>query len=421
MTHSTFSRRLEATDANQTGRHGGAFVKFPFNPKEVCILTVHFSSLELSDRRKAVAAELADRGLDGLLMFRQESMYYLTGYDTFGYVFFQCLYMGADGETMMLLTRTPDLRQARHTSVIEDIRLWHDAEGVNPAEDLRRILAEHGLGGKRLGIETDAYGLTGFNLKRVEAAFGSFCELVEASDLVTRLRMVKSPAEIEYVREAARLADLGLDRAADVAAPGAFEGDVLAALQGAIFKGGGDFPANEIIIGSGPRALLFRSAAGMRRMDQVDQLSLEWAGSYRHYHAAMMRTIAVGEASDYQCSLHSAVREAIEAMTEALSPGRPVGEVDDAHRRVLDAAGLKEHRFAACGYALGTTFSPNWMDKPMLYSGNPVLAEPGMVFFLHCIVTDSDRGIAMSLGYTCLVTDDGREVLSKRPLDMIVV
>ena len=384
-------------------------------------MTVHFTNEELAARRKSVADELADRGLDGLLMFRQESMYYLTGYDTFGYVFFQCLYMGADGETLTLLTRTPDLRQAEHTSMIEDIRLWYDAEGVNPADDLREILEEHGARGKRLGIETDAYGLTGYNLKRVEAALDSFCELVEVSDLVTSLRMVKSPAEIEYVREAARLADLGLDRAVEVAAPGIFEGDVLAALQGAIFEGGGDFPANEVIIGSGPRALLFRSAAGMRRMDPIDQLSLEWAGSYRHYHAAMMRTLAVGEASGYQRNLHSAVREAIEAMTESLSPGRPVGEVDDAHRRVLDAAGLKEHRFAACGYSLGTTFSPNWMDKPMLYSGNPVLAEPGMVFFLHCIVTDSDRGVAMSLGYTCLVTDTGREVLSKRPLDMIVV
>jgi Xaa-Pro aminopeptidase len=384
-------------------------------------LTVHFTNEELAARRKSVADELADRGLDGLLMFRQESMYYLTGYDTFGYVFFQCLYMGADGETLTLLTRTPDLRQAEHTSVIEDIRLWYDAEGVNPADDLREILEEHGARGKRLGIETDAYGLTGYNLKRVEAALDSFCELVEVSDLVTSLRMVKSPAEIEHVREAARLADLGLDRAVEVAAPGIFEGDVLAALQGAIFEGGGDFPANEVIIGSGPRALLFRSAAGMRRMDPIDQLSLEWAGSYRHYHAAMMRTLAVGEASGYQRNLHSAVREAIEAMTESLSPGRPVGEVDDAHRRVLDAAGLKEHRFAACGYSLGTTFSPNWMDKPMLYSGNPVLAEPGMVFFLHCIVTNSDRGVAMSLGYTCLVTDTGREVLSKRPLDMIVV
>ena len=384
-------------------------------------MPIHFAAEELAARRKAAADALADRGLDGLLMFRQESMYYLTGYDTFGYVFFQCLYMGADGETMTLLTRTPDLRQAEHTSVIEDIRLWYDAEGVNPAENLKGILDEHGARGKRLGIETDAYGLTGFNLKRVEAAMSGFCDLVEASDLVTGLRAVKSPAEIGYVREAARLADLGLDRAVETAGPGVFEGEVLAALQGAIFEGGGDFPANEVIIGSGPRALLFRYAAGMRKMDPVDQLSLEWAGSYRHYHAAMMRTIAVGEASGYGRGLHSAVREAMEAMTEALSPGRPVGEVDDAHRRVLDAAGLKEHRFAACGYSLGTTFAPNWMDKPMLYSGNPVLAEPGMVFFLHCIVADSDRGVAMSMGYTCLVTGDGHEVLSERPLDLIVV
>lgn len=108
-------------------------------------------------------------------------------------------------------------------------------------------------------------------------------------------------------------------------------------------------------------------------------------------------------------------------MTGALSPGRPVGEVDDAHRRVLDAAGLQKHRYAACGYSLGTTFSPNWMDWPMLFSGNPVPAQPGMVFFLHCIVTDSERGVAMSLGRTCLVTETGSEVLSTRPLELIVV
>jgi Xaa-Pro dipeptidase len=384
-------------------------------------MSVHFAKAELAARREAAAAELARRDLDGLLVFRQESMYYLTGYDTFGYVFFQCLYMGADGETLTLLTRTPDLRQAEHTSVISDIRVWYDAEGVDPAEDLKDILEEHGCTGKRLGVETNGYGLTGFNLKRVEAALDAFCELVEASDLVTRLRVVKSEAEISYVREAARLADLGLDRAVEKAAPGAFEGDVLAALQGAIFEGGGDFPANEVIIGSGPRALLFRYAAGMRRMDPVDQLSLEWAGSYRHYHAAMMRTLCVGEASGYQRHLFSVVREALEEMTGALAPGRPVGEVDDAHRRVLDAAGLEEHRYAACGYSLGTTFSPNWMDWPMLFSGNTVPAEPGMVFFLHCVVADSGRGVAMSLGHTCLVTKTGREVLSARPLELIVV
>ena len=127
-------------------------------------MALHFTAEELAARRKAAADELADRGLDGLLLFRQESMYYLTGYETFGYVFFQCLYMGADGETLSLLTRTPDVRQAEHTSVIEDIRVWYDAEGADPAWDLKEILEEHGCGGKRLGIETDAYGLTGYNL-----------------------------------------------------------------------------------------------------------------------------------------------------------------------------------------------------------------------------------------------------------------
>ena len=161
---------------------------------------IHFSPEELAARRKAASGELVGRGLDGLLVFRQESMYYLTGYDTFGYVFFQCLYMGADGETLTLLTRTPDVRQAEHTSVIKDIRVWYDAEDANPAVDLKEILEEHGCRGKRLGIETDAYGLTGYNLKRVEAALDGFCELVEASDLVTALRAVKSPAEIEYVQ-----------------------------------------------------------------------------------------------------------------------------------------------------------------------------------------------------------------------------
>ena len=114
-------------------------------------MPTHFAADELAARRKAAAEGLADSGLDGLLMFRQESMYYLTGYDTFGYVFFQCLYMGADGETLTLLTRTPDVRQAEHTSMIPDVRVWYDAEGVNPAEDLKGILEEPRVWGRTLG------------------------------------------------------------------------------------------------------------------------------------------------------------------------------------------------------------------------------------------------------------------------------
>lgn len=382
-------------------------------------MALHFNPEEFAGRRARTIRALEERGLDGLLMFRQESMYYLTGYDTFGYVFFQCLYLGADGR-LALLTRAPDLRQARHTSVVEDVRVWVDGPDAAPAAELREMLREFGLAGRRLGVEYDAYGLTHANGRRLEAAMDGFCALEDASDLVSRLRVVKSASELAYVRRAAELADRALDAAHEVIAPGAFEGDVLAAMHGAVYRGGGDDPANEFIIGSGRDALLCRYFSGRRHLDPVDQITLEFAGAYRHYHACLMRTIPVGRADPRHVEMHAVTVEAMAACLDALRPGEPVGGVFDAYARVCDAAGMRPHRMNATGYSLGTTFAPNWMDWPMFYAGNPVPIEPGMVFFLHMILMDSERGIAMCPGQTAIVTERGAEVLSKCPLDLVV-
>jgi len=383
-------------------------------------MTLHFTVEEYARRRTRACAAMERAGLDGLLMFRQESMYYLTGYDTFGYVFFQCLYLGADG-TMTLLTRAPDLRQARQTSVIEDVRVWVDGPEAEPAVELRAILDEHGCRAKRLGVEYEAYGLTARNGKRLDAALEGFCALDDASLLVSRLRAIKSEAEIVFARSAAALADSALDRAHALARPGAFEGDILAAMQGAIFRGGGDYPANEFIIGSGQGALLCRYFAGRRHLDPEDQLTLEWAGADRHYHAAMMRTIRIGKPPPEQIDMHRAVEEALHATEAALAPGRTIGEAFDAHATVLDRAGYRAHRLNACGYSLGAMFSPSWMDWPMLYHGNPIEVAPGMVIFVHMIVFDDNRGLATCLGRTSVIGARGAKPLSTAPLDFIVV
>jgi Xaa-Pro dipeptidase len=380
---------------------------------------LHFTREELAERRRKACAALAARGLDGLLCFRQESMFYLTGYDTFGYVFFQCLYLGADGRTT-LLTRAPDLRQARHTSDIADIRIWVDREDASPAKELCAILDEHGCRGKRLGVEWDAYGLTAANGRALEAALAGFATLEDASRLVSELRLVKSVAEIAFVRRAAELADEAWAEAVRLAQPGAFEGDILAAMQGAVFRGGGDDPANEYIIGSGRDALLCRYFTGRRHLDPQDQLTLEFAGAYRHYHACLMRTICIGTPPARQLKMYEVAREALLACEAAMTPGEPMANVFEAHARVIDAHGMSEHRLNACGYSLGTTFAPNWMDWPMFYAANPTIMRPGMVFFLHMIIFDSAHGLAMTLGRTSLVTGRGAEPLSKAALDLVL-
>lgn len=381
-------------------------------------MAIHFEEQELAERRSRACAAMQADGIDALLMFRQESMFYLSGYDTFGYVFFQCLVLTQGGD-MTLLTRAPDLRQAQNTSVIKDIRIWVDGPNADPASELRDILSEHKLQGQTVGIEYDAYGLTAANGKRLENALEGYCTMRDASRLVSQLRVVKSAAEIAYVRRAAELADDALDAAIRVAAPGVSEGSVLAAMQGAIFEGGGDYPGNPFIIGSAEDALLCRTKTGRRDLSANDQLNLEWAGAYRHYHAAMFRTMVFGDVPDRQKQMYTAAYDALMAVEDTLRPGNTIGEVFQAHADVIDKAGMKEHRLHACGYSLGTTYAPNWMDWPMLYADNRVIVEPGMVYFCHMIIFDSDQQLAMCLGETVLTTDGAAERLSRCSLDMI--
>ena len=382
-------------------------------------MALHFDRAEYARRIKTTIAAMESQGLDGLLMFQQESMYYLTGYDTFGFCFFQCLYLGVDGK-LALLTRSADLRQAQHTSIIEDIRIWTDAAGAKPATQLRDMLKSLGAKGKRLGVENQSYGLTHANGKELDAALEGFAKLSDASDLVNMIRVVKSPAELRYVRKAGELGDAALKAAVRKTKPGADEGEILAAQQGAIFAGGGDYPANEFIIGSGRDALLCRSKSGRRKLSKKDQLTLEWAGVYRHYHAAFMRTLIIGKPSKQHLAMDEACREALSAVEEQLVPGRTAGDVFAAHACVMDAHGMKDHRLNACGYSLGAKFTPSWMDSPMFYKDNPVVIGPGMVFFAHMILMNSEAGAAFCLGRTYIIGEKKPEPVSKASLGMII-
>ncbi len=382
-------------------------------------MALHFDFFEFQARIKAATASLQKNELDGLLMFQQESMYYLTGYDTFGFCFFQCLYLGADGK-LALLTRSADLRQAQHTSIIEDIRIWTDQAGAQPATQLRDMLESLGAKGKRLGIETNSYGLTHYNGKEVDAAMDGFCTLVESTHLVDRLRLVKSEAELSYVRKAGKLGDEALKAGIKKARAGADEGDILAAQHKAIFSGGGDYPANEFIIGSGRDALLCRYKSGRRKLSKRDQLTLEFAGVYRHYHAAFMRTLIIGKPSKQHRAMDEACRAALEEVESVLRPGKTAGDVFEAHAGVIDKHGMQRHRLNACGYSLGAKFTPSWMDFPMFYRGNNVELSAGMVFFAHMILMDSDAGAAYCLGRTYIIGAKKPEPVSKFPLSLIV-
>lgn len=381
-------------------------------------MALHFELSEFDARRERLIAKMAEEKLDAMLLFAQESMYWLTGYDTFGYCFFQTLVVKSDG-SMTLLTRSADLRQARNTSTIENILVWVDRPNADPTLDLKNLLSDLDLLGAKIGVEYDTHGMTGRVARLLDNQLASFCQMIDASYLVSTLRLVKSPAEIAYARRAGQLADEALDAAVELIKPGADEAAILAAMQGAVLAGGGDYPANEFIIGSGADALLCRYKAGRRRLDAKDQLTLEWAGVSAHYHAAMMRTVVIGEQDFRQKELYSACLQNLTAIEDVLQPGKTFGDVFDVHARVMDERGLTRHRLNSCGYSLGARFSPSWMEHQMFHTGNTQEITSDMTLFVHMIVMDSDSGTAMTLGQTYLTTDGAPEPLSRHSLDLL--
>ena len=335
---------------------GAAFQEIEAKTAGGRTVALRFPQEEHATRLVATRAELHRRGLDALLVFAQESHYYLTGYDTSGFVFFQVGVITADRRPTVLLTRRPDLRQAEVASLYDDIRIWLNAEDANPAEDLRAILEELGLSGGRVGIEFATYGLTAANGRLIEAALDDFCVLEDASDIVRRQRLVKSQAELDMVRKAGELADAAVLAAVEATVPGTTESDLSAAALTAMLSGGGEVPSGGPLVNTGPRALFGRGIGGPRRIEKNDQILIELAGSYCRYHVCVESTVTVGKPDPRQSDMMAVAADALDRIRDAARPGTELGALDDIHRNVLDAAGYATERFAACGYALGCTF-----------------------------------------------------------------
>lgn len=372
-------------------------------------------------RQSRLRAELRARGADAMLVFAQESLYWLTGYDTGGYVFFQCAVVTADDRPIVLLTRRPDLLQARTTSTIEDIRIWWDADDANPARDLLAILQELGLKGSRLLIELNTHGLTGWNLWRCQTTIGDWCRLEDDGHLIRKMRVIKSPTEIAVMRKAAEICDRSLQRVIEAAEPGMLDSDLKAVYLASILGDGADMPPNAPLFNSGPRAVYGRGVTNPRRLEKQDQILVEYPVPYRHYNVKTEWMILFGQVPDRQRHMYDVACEALVKMTDLARPGTPLGEIFDCYANALDAGGYRAARYGATGYSVGISFAPTSMDvPPMIYSGAATLCEPGMTLFYHVMSGDADSGLAMGVGHTLLVTDAAPEVLTWLPDELTV-
>ena len=379
---------------------------------------LHFPRDEFDLRINRTRQAMADAELDGLVLFRQESMFYLTGYDTSGYSMFQAMYLGLDkGPT--LLTRSADRIQSRNTSIVEDIQIWIDQEDASPAIDLRRILKTNGCTNQRIGIEYHAYGLTGQRALMVNEALEGLCRLVDASDLVRLIRLVKSDLELEYVRKSGAICDAILQTSISHTRPGNTVKSVYGAMMNTLLCEGGDPTASRWPMGAGEAAVFCRYHTGDEIIAPQDQGVFEPAAAYRHYHTCMMYNILTGNVDPRHQAMNDACADALDACQRLLTVGNTVGDLYAAHEETMRTHGFSHAALSACGYSVGISYPPSWMDWPMIWKDNPQTLEAGMVFFLHMILLDDRTGLSMCIGETAIVTETVCEPVNRIPRTII--
>ena len=375
-------------------------------------INIHFTREEFADRQRRARECMATEGLDGVLLFKFEDMYWLTGFDSDGFTIFGCMFIGTDGQ-LTQLARPADLGNASYSSICEDIRIAPDSQDAPRSGQIREMLDSLGMQGKQIGIQVDTMGLTPRLFLEIQAELEHWCNLIIAPDFIRELRLVKSPQELDYLRKAGEIMDVVMGKTIEATFSGAYEGDIYATFYDTLFRMGADLPAHIPPLGSGKSALNLRYTSKRKHVLNNDQVTLELGVAYRHYHAASMCVVLTGpEVSERHLKMHETSVIALEAVQLILRPGTTVGEIYDAYRSALEDNGEKDAVLTVCGYTMGATCPPTWMEQPLIFEGNPLVLEENMSFFTHMILNDRKSGRSMALAEQAIITRAEPEIIT---------
>lgn len=376
-----------------------------------------FAMDEYRARLENVRAEMERRGIDLLVLFAPENLYYLTAYNTKGYYTYQCLLVPLRAEPMFI-TRHLESDNVRYHTWIDRVDDYRDEE--DPMALTQKVFVELGADDATLGVEMNSWFLLPETLLRLQASFPR-ATFVNASGLVEQFRMIKSPAEIEYTRQAARAASAGIKAAIEATRAGVVDNVPAAAAYNARTLAGSEYVSSPVYVVAGPKSGLAHNSFEGRMIEPGDVVFYEMGASIKRYHAATMRSAVIGEPSDYVRRASEASQAGLQAALEVLGPGVKAADADAACRETIRRLGFGEFHHHRLGYHLGVAFPPTWVQRDVfsLNVGVQERVQPGMIFHLVPAILIPEVG-GLGNSETVLITEDGNEVLTDVDLKLYI-
>lgn len=384
-----------------------------------------FAAFPESEHRTRIArvrGELAAAGYDGCIVVAPENLFYLVGYDSVSAnISPQALILNVhEKRDPTLLVRNVDLPLVKETSWLRDVRTYQLF-----VDDLSTLVSEiahdHGIANGCLGLEMQSPAVTGSYANALAQALRE-ARFEDVSHLLNKIQLIKSPAEIRYIREAANFANLGLEAARRTLRPGISEFVLCAAVEKAAREAGSDYPALPTECASGKRSAGGHATAMPKTIGRGELVHLEFAGVARRYHSVAMTTMATGDPGISARRLYDVARDSLLAGLEKCRPGAQVAEIDIASRKPIERAGLDEAAQMRFGVGIGIAYPPIWLSSLQIDRFSIGTLTPGMTFYVHSWLSLAQEGLGVMLGGTYLVTQTGVELLSGAgPVDLLTV
>ncbi|MCH8088607.1 MAG: aminopeptidase P family protein [Chloroflexi bacterium] len=369
----------------------------------------YFTLEEYQQRLDALRTRMAERGVDVMLIHTPENLYYMTGYQTPGYYWYQTLVVLMDREPVFV-TRLLEDSNAEHLTWVEERRPYGDSEDW--VAKTRDVLADLGMGSKRIGVEKKSWFLTVYDLEKLEGMLPD-ATFVDCSMLVEEGRVIKSAQEIEYIRQAARAAEAGVKAGIEASRVGVSENEVAAAIHSAQIRAGSEYTGLPIFITAGERSFLAHVTWYRGVIKAGDTVFLEIPGCINRYHASQIRNVYLGDPSARMLKAAGVMTDALEEMIKFIRPGVTAHDAHMLCKRVIDDGGIGVTLNHRAAYSIGIAFAPDWGEGHIISmtEGEQRELRAGMTF--HVIPSVFLPGLtSVGMSETVLVTETGCEAIT---------
>jgi Xaa-Pro aminopeptidase len=224
-------------------------------------------------------------------------------------------------------------------------------------------------------------------------------------------RLIKSPAEMAYLRQASRYAEAGLQAARQALKPGISEIALAGAVEHAMRMAGSDYWSIPTELAGGERTAGGHATARDRIIAPGDVVHLEFAGVAARYHATAVHTMAAGEPGPRARAVYDVARASLAAGISVVRAGAQVSDIEEASLEPVRAAGLEDAAVMRFGYGIGVAYPPIWLEPLQITRGSSQILQPGMVFVLHAYLQLVEEQLGVIQGGTYALTETGLEML----------